>query len=232
MSTATDAAAPNDAISQNEMVRVADGSEHAVHDRLGDDNFNIEDTVNALLKAAEAAEHPRIIEDESEGRQRRCQSAQSADSHVLAVRDARKQNEMYARLNSIQRALKVRIEAQRHAIAELQQEMAAAQADTSMSAAQEVITELFTQINQLRAGATESEAIVREITRDIRNLDLMKRNITASITGIKRFQMLVVAFDQLGRHSKAKRYAECAQAMSVRPVSEVPLCKLIRSHRP
>ena len=68
MSTATDAAAPNDAISQNEMVTVADGSEHAGHDRLDDDDFNIEDTVNALLKAAEGAEHPRIIEDESEGR--------------------------------------------------------------------------------------------------------------------------------------------------------------------
>jgi hypothetical protein len=82
-----------------------------------------------------------------------------------------------------------------------------------MSQAQEMTTELFTQIHHLRAGATESEIIVREITRDIKYLDLAKKNITNSITGVKRFQMLLVAFDQLKKQSRGKRYKECAQAL-------------------
>ena len=105
-----------------------------------------------------------------------------------------------------------------------------------MSLAQERIAELFTEIHHLRAGATESEIIVREITRDIRNLDLAKKNITNSITGIKRFQMLVVAYEQLRKlvnansaaaraapgqplassapNSDPRRYKEAAQALS------------------
>jgi vacuolar protein sorting-associated protein 53 len=97
----------------------------------------------------------------------------------------------------------------------------------------DVYQELLTQINHLRAGATETEVIVRDITHDIRNLDLAKRNIVASMTGVKRFQMLgrapfprdlcfsvpdqgsVNAFDQLMRLARAKRYRETAPALHV-----------------
>ncbi len=43
---------------------------------------------------------------------------------------------------------------------------------------------------RIREKATESEAVVREITKDIQVLDLAKKNITRSITALKRFQML------------------------------------------
>jgi hypothetical protein len=36
-----------------------------------------------------------------------------------------------------------------------------------------------------------------------------------SITGVKRFQMLVVAFDQLSRQAKGRHYKESAHALSV-----------------
>lgn len=42
----------------------------------------------------------------------------------------------------------------------------------------------------IRDAATESEAVVREITRDIQSLDLAKRNLVASMNALKRFQML------------------------------------------
>lgn len=83
-----------------------------------------------------------------------------------------------------------------------------------MSYAQEMIVELFTQIHHLRTGATESEIIVREITKEIKVLDLGKRNVTSSMTGIKRFQMLVNAFDQLMKQAKSRRYKESAHALS------------------
>lgn len=78
---------------------------------------------------------------------------------------------------------------------------------------QEHISDLFTQINHLRSGATESEVVVRDITRDIKTLDLAKRNIVMSMTTVKRFQMLVNGLDQLTRLAKAKRYKESAQSL-------------------
>ena len=59
-----------------------------------------------------------------------------------------------------------------------------------MAAVQELIGDLFTQVHHLRSGATESEVVVRDITRDIKTLDLAKKNIVTSMTGVKRFQML------------------------------------------
>jgi vacuolar protein sorting-associated protein 53 len=42
----------------------------------------------------------------------------------------------------------------------------------------------------IREKATESEAIVRNITRDIQVLDLGKDNLVRSMTMLKRLQML------------------------------------------
>lgn len=50
--------------------------------------------------------------------------------------------------------------------------------------------ELFTQMHRIREKATESEAIVRDITKDIQILDLAKKNLILSMTTLKRFQML------------------------------------------
>lgn len=51
-------------------------------------------------------------------------------------------------------------------------------------------SDLLVEVQQLRAGATESDIVVRGITREIRALDNAKRNLVASMTAIKRFQML------------------------------------------
>lgn len=45
-------------------------------------------------------------------------------------------------------------------------------------------------MNRIREKATESEAIVRDITKDIQVLDLAKKNLILSMTTLKRFQML------------------------------------------
>ena len=45
-------------------------------------------------------------------------------------------------------------------------------------------------MNRIREKATESEAIVQNITRDIQVLDLAKKNLTLSITLLRRFQMI------------------------------------------
>jgi hypothetical protein len=45
-------------------------------------------------------------------------------------------------------------------------------------------------MSRIREKATESEAVVRNITKDIQVLDLVKRNLIHSTTTIKRLQML------------------------------------------
>lgn len=45
-------------------------------------------------------------------------------------------------------------------------------------------------MNRIREKATESEAIVQSITKEIQILDLAKRNLTTSVTALKRLQML------------------------------------------
>jgi hypothetical protein len=42
----------------------------------------------------------------------------------------------------------------------------------------------------IREKATESEAVVRNITKDIQVLDLAKKNLITSVTVMKRLQML------------------------------------------
>ena len=46
------------------------------------------------------------------------------------------------------------------------------------------------QMSRIREQATESEAVVRDITKDIQLLDLAKKNLTISMTTLKRLQML------------------------------------------
>jgi len=95
-------------------------------------------------------------------------------------------------LETTQSRLQAHIAALRSEIATLQYEITSSHKEPAdeNSDLQELVGDLFTQINYLRSGATESEIVVREITRDIKTLDLAKRNIVSSMTGVKRFQML------------------------------------------
>lgn len=49
---------------------------------------------------------------------------------------------------------------------------------------------LLAQMNRIREKATESEAIVKAITKDIQKLDHAKKNLSLSMTTLKRLQML------------------------------------------
>jgi vacuolar protein sorting-associated protein 53 len=86
---------------------------------------------------------------------------------------------------------------------------------------------------RIREKATESEAIVKNITKDIQSLDLAKKNLSQSMTALKRFQMLganalidkvegrlsaflsVNALSNLEQLVKAKKYSEITQTLAV-----------------
>ncbi|KAE8257897.1 hypothetical protein A4X13_0g2045 [Tilletia indica] len=82
-----------------------------------------------------------------------------------------------------------------------------------MSKVQGAIAALLNQLAIIREEARESEMVVREITRDIRSLDTAKKNVVASMTALKRLQMLINAADQLERLTQARRYKDASQAL-------------------
>lgn len=117
-----------------------------------------------------------------------------------------------------------------------EQQQAAAQTATDATldgtAAEQAVATLLAQLASIREKARESEVVVRDITREIRNLDTAKRNVVASMTALKRLQMLgtsllsivlqvstyttspVNAVSQLSRLTHAGRYAEAASALA------------------
>lgn len=57
--------------------------------------------------------------------------------------------------------------------------------------------------------------MVQEICRDIKKLDFAKRNLTATITALRRLAMLVSAVDQLEGLASKRIYREAAHMLEV-----------------
>lgn len=77
-----------------------------------------------------------------------------------------------------------------------------------------MISELLGQMSRIREKATESEAVVRNITKEIQVLDLAKRNLILSMTTMKRMQSLVNAIGQLEEQMRENRYQDIAQTLA------------------
>ncbi|MCJ1393835.1 Vacuolar protein sorting-associated protein 53 [Xylographa bjoerkii] len=82
-----------------------------------------------------------------------------------------------------------------------------------MQAAQADLAELFQKIESVRERAMHTEQTITEMTSDIKRLDNTKRNLTLSMTALKRLQMLTTAYEQLRGLSSSRQYRECAQLL-------------------
>ncbi|XP_063986761.1 vacuolar protein sorting-associated protein 53 homolog isoform X2 [Diachasmimorpha longicaudata] len=74
--------------------------------------------------------------------------------------------------------------------------------------AQKVIRQLFIHIKDIKDKAEQSEETVKEITRDIKQLDFAKKNLTASITSLNKLHVLVGEVDSLKSLTQKKQYGE------------------------
>ncbi|KAH7888924.1 Vps53-like protein [Phlebopus sp. FC_14] len=99
-------------------------------------------------------------------------------------------------------------------ISALQEELRRDQDPNRMQLIQEMIFDLLGQMSRIREKASESEAVVRNITKDIQVLDLVKKNLILSMTTLKRLQMLVNAVTQLEDQVRERKYAEVAQTLA------------------
>lgn len=96
-----------------------------------------------------------------------------------------------------------------------------------MQAAQEELAQLFRKIESVRLKAAETERNITSMTADIKRLDGTKRNLTKSMTALKRLQMLTTAYDQLRGLAKTRQYRECAGLLQ----AVIQLMKHFNSYR-
>ena len=93
------------------------------------------------------------------------------------------------------------------------QSAAGKQASKDIEEAQGSIVELFDKIQEIKAKASQSERMVNEICHDIKKLDCAKTHLQASITSLKRLQMLLTAVDQLELLAQEYQYREAANLL-------------------
>ncbi|KAH8906013.1 hypothetical protein BR93DRAFT_913946 [Coniochaeta sp. PMI_546] len=79
-----------------------------------------------------------------------------------------------------------------------------------MQSAQAELASLFRRIESVRGRALQTERDITTMTADIKRLDGTKRNLTLSMTALKRLQMLTTAYDQLRGLARTRQYRECA----------------------
>ncbi|KAK7794507.1 hypothetical protein R5R35_004724 [Gryllus longicercus] len=80
----------------------------------------------------------------------------------------------------------------------------------ALEEAQRVIQQLFVHVRDIKAKAEQSEEVVKEITRDIKQLDCAKRNLTAAITTLNHLHMLAGGVDTLQALTERRQYGEVA----------------------
>ncbi|ODA76089.1 hypothetical protein RJ55_08372 [Drechmeria coniospora] len=96
-----------------------------------------------------------------------------------------------------------------------------------MQSAQSELAQLFRKIETVRSRAIETEQNITSMTADIKRLDGTKRNLTLSMTALKRLQMLTTAYEQLRVLARTRQYRECAGLLQ----AVIQLMKHFNSYR-
>ncbi|KAG8808829.1 Vacuolar protein sorting-associated protein 53, partial [Serendipita sp. 399] len=117
-------------------------------------------------------------------------------------------------INAVQDQLKQQREALQAEVESLAEILKKEQDPERMGRIQELIFALLAQMNRIREKATESEAIVKSITKDIQRLDYAKKNLSLSMTTLKRLQMLVNGLEQLDIYIRKRSYPQIAQSLA------------------
>lgn len=79
--------------------------------------------------------------------------------------------------------------------------------------AKQDLAQLFKKIEGVQERAMQTEQAITEMTAEIKRLDNTKKNLTLSMTALKRLQMLTTAYEQLQGLSISRQYRECAQLL-------------------
>ncbi|KAK9240614.1 Vps53-like protein [Lipomyces kononenkoae] len=92
-------------------------------------------------------------------------------------------------------------------------QQAAAPSVMRVARAHKELATIFSHIESVRERAVVAEEVITGMTADIRKLDETKRNLTMSMTMLKRLQMLTTAYEQLTIFAKNRHYKDAAQLL-------------------
>lgn len=86
--------------------------------------------------------------------------------------------------------------------------LTSSEGDEALSESMRIIRQLFGEVTGIKTRAENTEEIVKEITRDIKQLDCAKTNLTTSITILNHLRMLVDGVETLQKLTELRIYNE------------------------
>uniref|UniRef100_A0A914ELC9 Vps53 N-terminal domain-containing protein n=1 Tax=Acrobeloides nanus TaxID=290746 RepID=A0A914ELC9_9BILA len=90
---------------------------------------------------------------------------------------------------------------------------AGAEGETALLQAHAAMAELEQRIRLIKGKTQSSESNVHEMTKDIKQLDVAKRNLTASITTLHHLHLLLTGVNSLNSWIAARRYSDIASEL-------------------
>lgn len=85
--------------------------------------------------------------------------------------------------------------------------------DKALAEAHAAMAELEARVNSIRMKTQSSETVVQEMTRDIKQLDVAKRNLTSSIKTLHHLHILLTGVHSLGNWIEQRRYGDIASQL-------------------
>lgn len=86
--------------------------------------------------------------------------------------------------------------------------LTSSEGEESLTESMRIIRQLFGEVTGIKTRAENTEEIVKEITRDIKQLDCAKTNLTTSITILNHLRMLVDGVETLQKLTELRIYNE------------------------
>ena len=93
------------------------------------------------------------------------------------------------------------------------QSLSGSKAREELQSAQAVIQTMVAEVVEIEKKARYSQQMVDDMCRDIRKLDTAKKNLTHTITALRRLSMLIDAVEQLQESAEKHKYKESSQLL-------------------
>lgn len=84
-----------------------------------------------------------------------------------------------------------------------------------VAASRQTTENILKDVASIREKAEASEELVYDMCKDIKSLDIAKKNLTFSISALKKFQMMITAIEQLRDYCEKREYKSVANLISV-----------------
>ncbi|KAH7731207.1 Vps53-likeN-terminal family protein [Aphelenchoides avenae] len=118
-----------------------------------------------------------------------------------------------SQLDSVMQNIEKEIEELDVDLGDLVEEHGQAAADGTSALAEAAMAELEQRIRLIRGKTQSSEMNVHEMTKDIKQLDVAKRNLTDSITTLHHLHLLLTGVNSLNSWISSRRYSDIASEL-------------------